>query len=47
MLAIAGPELSSSSPKQWKSDDSVKIYNSVKMAPDKIKEKKIKESTAI
>ena len=48
MCSSAGTGPSSSSPKQEKSDGSVKIYNSVsEIAIDEIQEKKIIESTAI
>ena len=49
MWASAGPGLSSSSPKQWKSDGRVKIYNSVseRVPLTKSKKKKIIESAAI
>ena len=48
MWASAGPGPSSSSPKQWKSDGRVKIYNSVSARSPltKSKGKKIIESTA-
>ena len=47
MWASAGLGLSSSSPKQWKSDDHVKIYNSVSVRSPltKFKKEKITEST--
>ena len=49
MWASAGPGPSSSSPKQWKSDGSVKIYNSVSARSPLTKSKKerIIESAAI
>ena len=49
MWASAGPGPSSSSRKQWKSDDRVKIYNSVsaRLSLTKSKKKKIIEGAAI
>ena len=49
MWAIAGQGPSSSSPKQWKSDGCVKIYNSASARLPLTKSKKTKsiESTAI
>ena len=49
MWASAGPGQSSSTPKQWKTDGHVKIYNSVSARSPlaKSKKKKIIESTAI
>ena len=49
MWASAGPGPSASSPKQWKSDGCVKIYNSVRARSPQTKSKKEKiiESTAI
>ena len=46
MWASAGPGPSSSSPKQWKSDGRVKIYNSVS-ATDEIQEEEKLETAAI
>ena len=40
MWASAGPGPSSSSPKQWKSDGHVKIYNSVRARSSLTKSKK-------
>ena len=49
--ASAGPGPSSSSPKQWKSDGSIKIFNSVSarspLTISKPEKKKIIESAAI
>ena len=48
MWASAGPSLSSSSPKQWKSDGCVKIYNSVSTKLPRLNpRKKIIESPAM
>ena len=49
MWASAGPGPSSSSPKQWKSDSSIKIYSSVRerLPLKKSKKKTNMESTAI